>query len=165
MDAAGIREESAVLDIACGTGVLFPFYLQRGVSSVTGADISEQMVSVCRRKYDGCQRVEVLCADAEVYPFEERYDACMVFNAFPHFCNPKALLKNLRCALKEGGTLTVAHDRGRAALDRHHEGTASQVSCGLISENELAALFEACGYTDVYQYADDGIYIVTGVKK
>ena len=32
-----------VLDVACGTGVLFPYYLGRNVASVTGIDISPEM--------------------------------------------------------------------------------------------------------------------------
>ena len=27
LDAAGVKENSVVLDVACGTGVMFPYYL------------------------------------------------------------------------------------------------------------------------------------------
>ena len=165
LDAAGVKEGHRVLDIASGTGVMFPYYLERGAAHITGADISEQMVAVCRKKFAGDSRVEVLCADAETYNFGAGYNACMVFNAFPHFCNRETLLNNLKKALVSGGTLTVAHDWGRKALDKHHEDTASEVSSGLMPEDELAALFEKCGFRDVYAYADEGIYIVSGVKQ
>ena len=40
LDNAGIDSGIHVLDVACGTGVLFPDYFKRGVESVTGIDIS-----------------------------------------------------------------------------------------------------------------------------
>ena len=46
LDAAGIRPGCSVLDVACGTGVLFPDYLARGVSRVTGVDISPEMARI-----------------------------------------------------------------------------------------------------------------------
>jgi len=165
LDAAKVKAGSRVLDIACGTGVMFPFYLQRGAAHITGADISEKMASVCREKFRGDARIDVLVADAETYAFDTGYDVCMIFNAFPHFCNRETLLNNLKKALVSGGTLTVAHDWGRKALDKHHEDTAGEVSSGLMPEEELAALFEQCGFTDVYAYADEGIYIVSGTKQ
>ena len=38
LDAAGVGEHTTVLDVACGTGVLFPYYLAREVAggSLTG---------------------------------------------------------------------------------------------------------------------------------
>ena len=35
LDGAGIRSGIHVLDVACGTGVMIPDYLSRGVASVT----------------------------------------------------------------------------------------------------------------------------------
>ena len=40
LDNAGVKAGADVLDVACGTGVLFPDYLSRRVASVTGIDIS-----------------------------------------------------------------------------------------------------------------------------
>lgn len=164
MDAAGIREDKRVLDIACGTGVMFPYYLGRGVAHITGADISPQMIAAAQSKFGGNANIDLICADAEVMPFDTQYDCCMVFNAFPHFGDPQRLIENLLTALKPDGSLTVAHDRGRQAIDRHHQGVASAVSCGLMAENELAQLFSACGLKDIYQYATEDIYIVSGKK-
>ena len=43
LDNSGIGEGLEILDVACGTGVLFPFYLERKVRNVTGIDISHEM--------------------------------------------------------------------------------------------------------------------------
>ena len=164
LDAAGIAEGKAVLDIACGTGVMFPYYLGRNVAHITGADIAPKMLAVAASKFGGNEKIELICADAEQYHFEKQYDCCMIFNAFPHFGAPQALIENLMTALKAGGTLTVAHDWGRKALDRHHREEANEVSCGLMSETDLAQLFAACGLKEIYTCATEDIYIVSGVK-
>ena len=164
LNAAQIENGKSVLDIACGTGVMFDYYLARGVTQITGLDLSPNMAAIAAEKYRKDARVTVLCGDAETYSFKGEYDCCMVFNAFPHFCHPAQLIQNLKKALKAGGTLTVAHDRGRKALDLHHEGEASSISCGLMSERELEAIFLACGFGNTVTYATDEIYIVSGVK-
>jgi len=163
-DAAGIREGDSVLDIACGTGILFPFYIERGVSRVDGVDIAPEMVSQCRAKFAEESRIHVVCGDAEELVFPCEYDRCMVFNAFPHFCSPELLLGNLYRAVKEGGTVTVAHDKGRKAIDAHHAGEASRISNGLMPSASLKDIFTACGYRTVSTVENDGIYIVIGIK-
>ena len=75
LDGAGVREGVRVLDVACGTGVLFPDYLARGVASVTGVDISPEMVKIAREKFTR-RNIEVLCADVEALPLDRnRIDA------------------------------------------------------------------------------------------
>ena len=165
LDFAGVESGKYVLDIACGTGVLFDFYLSRGVKEITGVDISENMVKAAKEKYADNGRIKVICADAEFCDFEKTYDCCMVFNAFPHFPNPDRLIANLATAVKCGGTLTVAHDRGRKALDLHHSGEASKISLGLISEKELAKKLSDNGFIKIQTVSTDEIYIVSGIKK
>lgn len=165
LNAAGVLPGDSVLDIACGTGVMISYYKKRGVSFVTGIDISQGMIEAAREKFSEDDSVELVCADAEGYSFDRQYDRCIIFNAFPHFCSPKMLFDNIYKALKKGSTLTVAHDRGRVELDAHHSKTASSVSNGLMSENELEKIFLSCGFTDIYKKATDEIYIVSGKRK
>jgi demethylmenaquinone methyltransferase/2-methoxy-6-polyprenyl-1,4-benzoquinol methylase len=138
LDNGGIREGAQVLDVACGTGVLFPDYLARG-ASVTGIDISPEMVKIARSKFP---QVEVLLGDVEETVFDRKFDAVMVYNAFPHFPNPAALIRTLAGLVKPGGRLSVAHGMSRAALQSHHAGRASQVSIDPIHEEDLKALME-----------------------
>ena len=48
LDNAGVRGGVRVLDVACGTGVLIPDYLQRGAAQVTAIDISPEMARIAR---------------------------------------------------------------------------------------------------------------------
>ena len=162
LDNAGVTAGKRVLDVACGTGVLIPDYLKRNVASVTGVDISAEMVKIAQEKFPQ-ENVTILCADVEEAPLEPVYDCIMVYNAFPHFPDPARLIKTLAGLLKEDGRLTVAHGMSRAAIDRHHEGTASKVSIGLMHEDDLAAIFSK-HLTVTAKISTDRMYQVTGTK-
>ena len=140
LDNAGVKAGADVLDVACGTGVLFPDYLARNVGSLTAVDISPEMVRIARSKYPE-DKVTVCCGDVEEMDFDKQFDCIVVYNAFPHFPEPARLIESLSSLLKPGGILTVAHGMSRAAIDRHHEGRASRVSVGLMHEDALAAMF------------------------
>lgn len=157
----GIAPGVDVLDVACGTGVLFPDYLARRVNSVTAIDISPEMAKIAQRKFP---QVKVLCGDVETTKFDRQFDAVMVYNAFPHFPDPAALIKVLAACTKPGGRLSVAHGMSRAALTDHHAGRASTVSVELLHEKELAALFAPYFDVDVV-ISTDRMYQVSGVRR
>ncbi len=157
LDAAGIGAGDDVLDVACGTGVLFGDYLARGVRSVTAIDLSPEMVRLAREKYP---QVTVLCADVESVAFDRSFDRIMVYNALPHFPDPARLIAQLAELLSPGGTLTVAHGMSRVDIDRRHAGSAGAVSCRLIDVDALAAIFARhLQVTDVR--SDARMYLVT----
>ena len=162
LDNAGVSEGKDVLDVACGTGVLFPDYLDRNVASITGVDISPEMLKIAGRKFtDG--RISLVCDDIEEITILKDFDCIVIYNAFPHFMNPERVIANLAQMLKQNGTLTVAHGMSRHKLDEHHSGSAEHVSNKLIGEDELAAIFER--YLKVaVKISDDRMYQVTGIK-
>ena len=164
LDNAEVGTDMDVLDVACGTGVLFDYYLELGVSSVTGIDISPEMAKIAAEKYAGEPKVQVICGDVEEYPFDGQFDRIVVYNSFPHFTYPKRLIKILAGLLKEGGRLTVAHGMSREAIDGHHSGAASKVSNGLMSAESLKKIFDA--YFDVeVVISNRHMYQVSGVKR
>lgn len=160
LDNAGVKEGVDVLDVACGTGVLFPDYLSRRVGSLTAIDISPEMAKIARSK---CPEANVICGDVETVDLGRKFDCIVVYNAFPHFPEPERLIGTLSGLLKEGGKLTVAHGMSRAAIDHHHEGTASKVSVGLMHEDTLAAIFSK-HLTVTTKISDDRMYQVTGQR-
>ena len=161
LDNAGIHAGIDVLDVACGTGVLFPDYFSRGVRSLTGIDISPEMVKRAREKFPG---TEVICADVETFSFERRFDAVMVYNAFPHFPDPARLIGVLAGLTRPGGRLSVAHGMSRALLLSHHAGAASGVSIDLPEAEALASLFSPWFDVDVV-ISDERMYQVAGRRK
>lgn len=138
LDNAGVKPGIDVLDIACGTGVLFPDYLGRGVKTVTGIDISPEMARIAQEKFPG---IRVVCGDAEAYPFAQRFDVVMVYNAFPHFPDPARAICRFAEYVRPGGRLSIAHGMSREKLARHHAGSARLVSVELPEADELAGMF------------------------
>ena len=164
LDNAEVGENMDVLDVACGTGVMFPYYLERNVASVTGIDISPEMAKIADGKYEKECRVQVICGDVEDTAFDRKFDAIVVYNAFPHFPDPRKLIKILSGLLKENGRLTVAHGMSRAAIDDHHSGAASKVSNGLMSAESLKKLFDPHLQVEIV-ISNDRMYQVSGVKR
>lgn len=160
LDNGGIRAGVDVLDVACGTGVLFPDYLSRGAASVTAIDISPEMARIAAAKFP---QVKVLCGDVEETAFDRQFDCVMVYNAFPHFPEPAHLIGVLANLVKPGGRLSVAHGMSRAAIDKHHE-RAEAVSVGLMAETDLAELFSRWFDVDVV-ISDDTMYQVSGTRR
>lgn len=161
LDNAGICAGVDVLDVACGTGVLFPDYLVRGVASLTAIDISPEMAKLAQQKFP---QVKVLCGDAEQTDFGRCFDAVMIYNAFPHFPEPARLIERLAKWVKPGGRLSVAHGMSREKLVQHHAGSASRVSIDLLEANALAKLFAPWFVVDV-MISDDTMYQVCGRKR
>lgn len=164
LDNAEVGEGMDILDVACGTGVMFDYYLQRGVASVTGIDISPEMAKIAAAKFEAEPKVQVICGDVEEYKFDRKFDRIVVYNAFPHFPYPKRLIKILAGLLKEDGRLTVAHGQSREAIDGHHSGSASKVSNGLMSAENLKRIFDAHFEVEVV-VSNRHMYQVSGVKR
>lgn len=160
LDNCQITGNTSVLDVACGTGVLFPYYLERG-AKVTAVDISSEMVKIASAKFP---QINVHCGDVEETQFESQFDVVMVYNAFPHFPDPERLVEKLVSLVKRGGRLSVAHGLSREVLHKHHSEHANKVSILLPEAEELAKLFEPWFNVDII-ISDDRMYQVAGVKK
>lgn len=160
LDNAQVKENTRVLDVACGTGVLFPDYIKRG-AVVTGVDISPEMVKIAKKNFP---KIEVLCEDVENLDFTENFDVVMVYNAFPHFPYPERLIEKLSTFLRDGGILSVAHGMSREDLLKLHNERASEVSLELPEANELSKIFEPFFNIDIV-ISDSEMYQVSGIKK
>lgn len=65
------KSPATLLDIPCGTGRLFPVLLNAGLR-VTGADISEEMLTVARHRFEGNASVSFQKIDAENMAFPDQ---------------------------------------------------------------------------------------------
>ena len=162
LDAAGVGEASVVLDVACGTGVLFPYYLARNVTQVTAVDISPEMARIAAEK-TADPRVRVICGDVETLPVDTLCDCCVIYNAFPHFVDPSRLAERLAAWVKPGGRLTVAHGMSLEALNRHH-AAVQHVSRSMLTTEEMTDVLSPWFDVDV-TVSDAEKYIVSGVRR
>lgn len=162
LDNAEVSSKNRILDVACGTGILIPYYINRDVSSITAIDISSKMISVAKSKFKD-NNFEFICADAEEYAFGGKYNNIVIYNAFPHFSSPEKLIANLSSCLIAGGTLTIAHSASREKINHHHDGLDDCLCSELMSEDELTGLFSK--YLEpIISISNESMYQVVGKK-
>lgn len=161
LNNSGVTDGTNVLDVGCGTGVLFPYYLERNISSLTAVDLSAEMVKIAKSK---CPTANIICGDAENIKFLQEFDVVMIYNAFPHFPNPEKLIENLSKSLKSGGKFSVAHGMSKAELDEIHKKSASEVSLPLPKAEDLAKIFERHFRVETI-ISNEKMYQVVGTKR
>ena len=93
-----------VLDVACGTGDMMVELMKQGCS-VTGVDISEEMLDIARLKVKG---ERLMLADVESLPFEDNtFDAVTCAFGVRNFVHLEQGLSEMLRVLKPGGTMVI----------------------------------------------------------
>ena len=165
LERSKLTKEDILLDIACGTGILVPFFLERGLafSHIQGIDISPKMVEIFSQKFPD---ISVLCADFNTALFpDDFFTYIIIFNSFPHFLEPENLFKRVSQILKPGGKLVIAHSKTREKVDHHHEHCKGIVRTHrLIEDAKFMEYYEKYGFTDIL--IENSLYFYTiGIKK
>ena len=159
-----LKPGDSVLDLGCGTGVMIPFYLAAQAGKIVAVDVSEKMVERAREKFGNEPSVELRASDALSLDEGERFDAVVIYNAYPHIFEKTALVEKVYRLVKTDGRFAVAHGSGRDVINRHHEAVAAGVSCGLRAASEESALwadkFEIEALVDT-----PGFYAFSGVRR
>ena len=133
---------AAVLDVACGTGVMFGPLLAHGAESITGIDLSPNMVAEARKKWSGEPRVRLLTGDALDLGMPG-FDLAVIYSAYPHFPDREALARAMARCLAPHGRFLVAHSESRAAINgRHHSPPVQAVSTTLRPAAQEAPVWE-----------------------
>jgi ubiquinone/menaquinone biosynthesis C-methylase UbiE len=108
LDHAGLVDGDAVLDVACGTGVVARAAARRlrGTGSVTGLDVNEGMLAVARRSPAA---VSWRRGAAEELPFPDAsFDRAVCQFGLMFFVDRVAALREMCRVVRAGGTVTVA---------------------------------------------------------
>jgi len=163
-----IEPGSDILDLGCGTGVLFDM-LRRIIGpegTVTGVDFSLQMARVAHRNFP-FSNVNVVDADAMALPFRDScFDMAISFAAFPHFADKQLALDEIDRVLKPGARFCIIHLASSKELsDLHHR------IGGLIQDDELPPkarmqeMLEASNFEVIQVEDHSGLYLVCAVNK
>ena len=97
--------EVKVLDMACGTGDV-SIALKRKGFDVIGADISENMLALARKKAPG---IDFRYGDASELPFADgSFDAVTIAFGIRNFDKRAQCIRELHRVLKDGGMLAIA---------------------------------------------------------
>ena len=166
VDALRLGPAAEVLDVGCGPGWLSE-YLARCGFRVTGVDISPDMIEIARQRIAAIPRpaggaepvAEFHVMHVHELPFEERFDAAVLYDAMHHFDDERATLRAIRRALVPGGRIYI-HEGSRPEPGSEGEAT-------LIEEMErfgtlespfdsgyLVRVLEDAGFTDVRRFLE-----------
>jgi len=107
VDFAGITRGQAVLDVACGTGIVARTVADRlgATGRVVGLDLNDAMLVVARRVRPD---VEWRQGDVAALPFAERsFDAVLCQMALMFFPDRVGALREMRRVAADGGTVAI----------------------------------------------------------
>jgi demethylmenaquinone methyltransferase/2-methoxy-6-polyprenyl-1,4-benzoquinol methylase len=104
-EAAGARRGAAVLDCACGSGMLSQALLRAGARRVVGLDFSPGMLEVARRQVRGVEFVE---GDVLGLPHADgEFDAVTIGFGLRNLPDPHAGIREMARVIRPGGSLVI----------------------------------------------------------
>jgi ubiquinone/menaquinone biosynthesis C-methylase UbiE len=164
VDSLGVGEGMDVLDLGCGTGVLFDL-LRRKVGPaglVTGVDLSIQMALVAHRNFP-FDNVAVVDADVVNLPFlDSSFDMAVSFSAFPHFSDKQQALREIDRVLKSRAKFYIIHLLSSKELAHEHHKVGGVVKHDeLPSEAKLREMFAASNFSDICIEDHSGLYLAS----
>jgi ubiquinone/menaquinone biosynthesis C-methylase UbiE len=162
-----IKTGMNVLDLGCGTGILFDLSRREvGTSGfITGVDFSLKMACQARRNFP-FPNVGVIDADASCLPFAENaFDMAIAFSSFPHFADQRKALAELHRVLKPGATVHIIHLVSSAQLKEIHHRVGGAVEHDrLPSERELRAMLADAGFAEIEIDDEPNLYLARAVN-
>jgi ubiquinone/menaquinone biosynthesis C-methylase UbiE len=103
VDVAG----SAVLDVGCGTGLLFS-YIADAAQAVLGVDISRELLLRAKEQAVKFRNIYLIKADADHLPFQNGFfSVVFAFTVLQNMPKPKETLAELERVSKSGGSIVV----------------------------------------------------------
>ena len=149
-----------VLDVGCGTGVLYQPLTNAGAKSITAIDLSDEMINLAKEKFP---QGNFICEDILKWNTEQMFDTIIMYNVYPHLMDKKALVDKIYSLLNAQGTFIVAHGSSRDTINSHHSSHAMEVSRKLLKAQEEAEIWRTKFSVEIIR--DDDLYYFSGTKK
>jgi ubiquinone/menaquinone biosynthesis C-methylase UbiE len=145
-----------VLDIGCGTGILFPFLSQY---EVTGVDMSPEMVQRAQENRPAFVK-EVLVADVHALPFDNScFHHAAMLAVYPHIDYPEIALTEIRRVLAPKGTLSLIHTATRDVINHDHRAIGGAIENDLLPEEaEMHFTLTQAGFVVRHQETSEGYF-------
>ena len=105
-----INKGNAVLDVACGTGVVTKEIGKKVGKSgyVVGVDTSSTAIKIAKKWNEKKSNLDFVNVDAENFSFSKKFDVVTCQYALFFFPNAQKALKNMKNSLKKSGKLGIS---------------------------------------------------------
>jgi len=161
-----IKPGSSVLDIGSGTGIFIPYLLDHigQTGKLIALDIAEEMLKVAKAKgFMG--DIEYLCADVTNLPvWDETFTVVVCYSSFPHFQDKLKALREMNRVLENSGRLFICHTLSRTQVNEIHRSIPAVRDDTIPDEDEMKALLQAAGFTNIRIEDQDDSYLVSARK-
>jgi ubiquinone/menaquinone biosynthesis C-methylase UbiE len=110
VELVNINKGDAVLDVACGTGVVTN-EIQKKIGKsgyVVGVDTSSTAIKIAKKWNGKKPNVNFLNTDAEKFNFSKKFDIVTCQYALFFFPNAQKALKNMKNSLKKSGNIGIS---------------------------------------------------------
>lgn len=163
-----IQPGADILDLGCGTGILFDILRRRvgDKGTITGVDFSLEMARKAHRNFP-FDNINVVDADVSNLPFkDDSFDFAVSFSAFDNFADKLGTLREVHRVLKANARLCIIHLVSSKELSEQHHREG-----GLLAEDELpsaesmAELFDDSHFRTVRIEDHPGLYMACGINE
>ena len=110
VELVNINRGDAVLDVACGTGVVTN-EIQKKIGKsgyVVGVDTSSTAIKIAKKWNGKKSNMNFVNADAEKFNFSKKFDVVTCQYGLFFFPNAQKALKNMKNSLKESGNIGIS---------------------------------------------------------
>jgi len=102
-----IHSHGLVLDVGCGTGLLFKYMVNKAQTTV-GLDISRKTLIQAKKRAKTLDKIHLLLADADHMPFKENlFNYTFAITLLQNMPNPRKTLKEIMRVTNQEATIVI----------------------------------------------------------
>lgn len=114
IEAAGLREGRAALDLGCGPGRITGYLQERSGCRLTGVDLSATAIALAKERFRGRPMLDFIQGDMCALGFPDAsFDAVLLVDTHYFVSDFTALIPSLLRLLRPEGRLAIFSDQGR----------------------------------------------------
>ena len=146
LSGADLATQPDILEIGCGTGIHSKGFLERGASSVTGVDLSPEMLKIAAerlKQYEG--RIKLAEGDFMNIEFERTFDVVTAIGVFDYISDPLNFMKKAMSLVNR--CFIVSFPRSGTLRSRLRSARLGLKGCPVYfySREQLRSMADECG--------------------
>lgn len=156
-----IKENSKIIDVGTGTGVMLDYLLKMSPKSITAIDISENMIEIAKNKHKD-PRITYVVSDFLEFN-DSDYDYAVFYSVYPHFVNKEKLFKHVCSLLKKDGKIIIAHSESKEKINEVHSGS-SAVKDHILPPASITSSLMSEYFKVINSIDNEKMYFIKGLK-